>query len=43
MIENEIKKLALEAGADLVGICYADSIKDKDFSTRTFYYPELNL
>jgi len=26
MIEDEIKKLALEAGADLVGICSADSI-----------------
>jgi len=26
MIEDEIKKLALEAGADLVGICSADAV-----------------
>jgi len=39
MIEDEIKKLALEAGADLVGICSADSIKDKDFSDPNFLLP----
>ena len=39
MIEDEIKKLALEAGADLVGICSADSIKDKEFSDPNFLLP----
>ena len=39
MIEDEIKKLALDAGADLVGICTADSLKDKDFSDANFVLP----
>jgi epoxyqueuosine reductase QueG len=39
MIEDEIKKLAIDAGADLVGICSADSIKDKDFSDPNFLLP----
>ena len=39
MIEDEIKKIALDAGADLVGICSADSIKDKDFSDPNFLLP----
>ena len=39
MIEDEIKKLALEAGADLVGICSADSIKDKEFSDPNYLLP----
>lgn len=39
MIEDEIKKLALEAGADLVGICSANSIKDKEFSDPNYLLP----
>jgi len=39
MIEDEIKELALEAGADLVGICSANSIKDKDFSDPNYLLP----
>ncbi len=38
-MEDEIKKIALDAGADLVGICSADSIKDKDFSDPNFLLP----
>lgn len=39
MIEQDIKKLALEAGANLVGICSANSIKDKDFSDPNYLLP----
>jgi epoxyqueuosine reductase QueG len=38
-LEEQIKKLALEEGATLVGICSADSIKDKDFSDPNFLMP----
>ncbi|MBY8986779.1 MAG: epoxyqueuosine reductase [Candidatus Lokiarchaeota archaeon] len=39
MIEHEIKKLALVTGADLVGICSANSIKDKEFSDPNYLLP----
>ena len=38
-MEDEIKRIALDAGADLVGICSANSIKDKDFSDPNFLLP----
>ena len=37
--EEQIKKIALDEGADLVGICSADSIKDKDFSDPNYLLP----
>lgn len=39
-LENQIKQLAKEEGAVLVGICSADSIKDKEFSDASFLLPE---
>jgi len=39
-IENQIKQLARNEGAVLVGICAADSIKDKIFSDPTYLLPE---
>ena len=39
MIEDEIKKIAVEAGADLVGICSAENIKDRDFSDPNYLLP----
>jgi epoxyqueuosine reductase len=39
-LEDEIKQLAKEEGAVLVGICSADSIKDKEFSDASFLLPE---
>ena len=39
-IETEIKKIAIDEGAALVGICSAESIKDKKFSDPTFLLPE---
>ncbi len=38
-LENQIKKLALEEGAELVGICSAESIKNKDFSDPNYLFP----
>ena len=38
-IEEQIKKIAIAEGADLVGICSADSIKDKDFSDPNYLFP----
>ena len=38
-IEEQIKKLALDEGADLVGICLADNIKNKEFSDPNFLLP----
>ena len=38
-IEEEIKKIALDGGASLVGICSADSINDKDFSDPNYLLP----
>ena len=38
-LEEQIKKLALDEGVDLVGICSADSIKDKEFSDANFLLP----
>jgi epoxyqueuosine reductase QueG len=38
-LEEQIKKLALDKGADLVGICSADIIKDKDFSDANYLLP----
>ncbi|NVM18638.1 MAG: epoxyqueuosine reductase [Candidatus Lokiarchaeota archaeon] len=35
-LEDQIKKLALEEGAALVGICSAESIKDKEFSDPNY-------
>ena len=39
-LEDQIKQLAKEEGAVLVGICSADSIKDKEFSDASFLLPE---
>jgi epoxyqueuosine reductase QueG len=39
-IESEIKKIAINEGAVLVGFCSAESIKDKKFSDPTFLLPE---
>lgn len=39
-IEDQIKKLALDEGADLVGICSAESIADKDFSDASYLLPD---
>ncbi len=38
-LENQIKKLALEEGAALVGICSAESIKNNDFSDPNYLFP----
>ena len=38
-IEEQIKEIALDEGASLVGICSADSIKEKDFSDPNFLLP----
>jgi epoxyqueuosine reductase QueG len=38
-IEDQIKELALDEGADLAGICSANTIKDKDFSDANFLLP----
>ncbi len=38
-IEEQIKKLALDEGAALVGICSAESIKDKEFSDPNYLFP----
>lgn len=38
-LEDQIKSLAREEGAVLVGICSAESIKDKDFSDPDFLLP----
>jgi len=38
-IEDQIKKLALDEGVALVGICSAESIKDKDFSDANYLLP----
>jgi len=38
-LENQIKQLAKKEGASLVGICSADSIKDKDFSDANYLLP----
>lgn len=35
-LEDQIKSIALEEGANLVGICSADSIKDKEFSDPNY-------
>jgi hypothetical protein len=35
-LEEQIKKLALDDGASLVGICSAESIKDKEFSDANY-------
>ena len=37
--EEQIKKLALDEGADLIGICSADSIQDKEFSDAKYLLP----
>ncbi|MHA1257232.1 MAG: hypothetical protein ACTSPS_16705 [Promethearchaeota archaeon] len=39
-LEDEIKQLAKDEGAVLVGICSADSINDKEFSDASFLLPE---
>ena len=38
-LEDQIKEMALKEGADLVGICAAESIKDKEFSNPNFLMP----
>ena len=38
-LEEQIKKLTLDEGASLVGICSADSIKDKEFSDANYLLP----
>ena len=38
-LESQIKKLALDEGAVLVGICSADSIKDREFSDPNYLLP----
>ena len=38
-LEDQIKKLAIDEGAVLVGICSADSIKDKEFSDPNYLLP----
>ncbi len=38
-LEDQIKQLAKDEGAVLVGICSADSIKDKEFSDASFLLP----
>ncbi len=39
-IEDKIKKIAKDEGAVLVGICSAESIKNKKFSDPTYLLPE---
>ena len=38
-LEQQIKKIALDEGAALVGICSAEGIKDKDFSDPNYLLP----
>ena len=38
-LENQIKKMVLEEGAALVGICSAESIKNKEFSDPDYLLP----
>ena len=38
-LEDQIKQLAKEEGAALVGICSADSLKDKEISDPNFLLP----
>ncbi len=38
-LEDQIKQLALDEGAALVGVCSADSLKDNDFSDANFMLP----
>ena len=38
-LEEQIKKFAFDEGASLVGICSADSIKDKEFSDAEYLLP----
>ncbi|NVM36692.1 MAG: epoxyqueuosine reductase [Candidatus Lokiarchaeota archaeon] len=38
-LEEQIKKLALEEGAVLVGICSAESIKNNEFSDPNYLFP----
>ena len=38
-LEDQIKRIALEEGATLVGICSADSIKNKKFSDPNYLLP----
>lgn len=38
-LEEVVKKIALDEGAVLVGICSADSIKDKIFSDPNYLLP----
>ena len=38
-LEDQIKKLALDEGVALVGVCSADSLKDNDFSDANFMLP----
>ena len=38
-LEDQIKNLAREQGAVLVGICSAESIKDKEFSDPNYLFP----
>jgi len=38
-LEKQIKKMALEEGAALVGICSAESIKNKNFSDPNYLFP----
>jgi len=38
-IEDQLKKLALDEGAALVGICSAESIRDKEFSNPNYLLP----
>ena len=38
-LEDQIKTLAIDEGAALVGICSADAIKDKDFSDPNYLLP----
>jgi epoxyqueuosine reductase len=39
LLEDQIKNLAINEGANLVGICSADSIKEKDFSDPNYLLP----
>jgi epoxyqueuosine reductase QueG len=38
-LEEQVKKIALDEGAVLVGICSADSIKEKNFSDPNYLLP----
>lgn len=39
ILENQIKELAIKEGAVLVGICSANSIREKEFSDPSFLLP----